>query len=164
MPYYEVLCLASGKLGRKELGSLIHKACRAFMDNGATVTRIRSLGATGHGPRDLAYPIRINQVSYHNGFYVNVCAFASPSALAEVNRQLKIDERVLRHLAIRKPITDAAKPIPEIDQPLPARRQQNQSKPEYELQTFLAEYDREYGDKKATETAKETKLAAADRS
>ncbi|KAI0561921.1 30s ribosomal protein s6 [Gracilaria domingensis] len=144
MPYYELLCLAKGNLPRKELGSLLHKTCRAFMDNGAIVTRIRPLGATGNGPRDLAYRIRINQVSYHKGFFVNVCAFASPQTLAEVNRQLKIDERVLRHLAIRKPIREAVKPIPDIDQGPPRGGRLNLDDPERALQEFLAEYERDF--------------------
>lgn len=115
MPYYEVLCLASGKLPRSELTSVITKTCRAFMDNGGTVTRIVPLGASGNGPRDLAYRIRINQISYHTAFYVNVCAFASPKALAEVSRQLRIDERVLRHLPIRKPLKQAIVDIPDVN-------------------------------------------------
>ena len=93
MPYYEVLCLASGRLSRNELTSVLHKACRAFMDNGGTVTRLAPLGADGNGPRKLGYRIRQNQVSYETAFFVNVCAFSSPATIVEVSRQLHIDDR-----------------------------------------------------------------------
>lgn len=146
MPYYEVLCLASGKLGRAELADLLRKTCKAFMDNGASLTRISPLGATGHGPRELAYSIRQNQVTYKTGFYVNVCAFASPEALTEVNRQLKIDERVLRHLAIKKSFRDAVQPIPHIDQAPPIESSLDPNDPDYALRKFMSEYEREFPD------------------
>lgn len=146
MPYYELLCVASGKLGRTELGDLLRKTCRAFMDNGGTVTRISPLGANGHGPRDLAYRIRINQVSYNTGFFVNVCAFASPTALAEVDRQLKIDERMLRHLALKRPIRTAVEPLPLIDELPPGGTTADPNDPNFALQKFLEDYEREFPD------------------
>lgn len=146
MPYYELLCLASGKLNRAELGSVITKTCRAFMDNGGVVTRIVPMGATGYGPRELAYPIRLNQVSYKTAFCVNVCAFSSPAALNEVNRQLKIDERILRHLSIRKTIEDSVKNIPDVDEIPPIKRQLDPTDPDFALRKFLEEYDREFPD------------------
>lgn len=146
MPYYELLCLASGKLGRAELRDLLKKTCRAFMDNGATVTRLSPLDATGYGPRELAYHIRQNQQTYETGFYVNVCAFASPAALAEVNRQLRIDERVLRHLTIKKGFRDAVKPIPGVDDLPPPTSGLDPNDPEYALRKFMAEYEQEFPD------------------
>lgn len=144
MPYYEVLCLASGKLGRSELGEVLRKACRAFMDSGGIVTRISPLGANGHGPRDIAYRIRINQVSHHTAFFVNICAFASPQALAEVNRQLGIDERVLRHLSLRKSLRDAVEPIQDVDAVPPSEGHADPNDPDYILQKFLKDYEREF--------------------
>lgn len=114
------------------------------MDNGAVLTRISPMGATGHGPREMAYTIRQNQVSYKTAFFVNVCAFASPQALAEVDRQLKIDERILRHLPIKKTFRDAIQPIPDIDHAPPPASGLDPSDPNYELQKFLSEYDREF--------------------
>lgn len=144
MPYYELLCLASGKLDRKQLGNVLRKTCRAFMDNGATVTRLVPLGADGNGPRKLAYRIRINQVSYETGFYVTVCAFSSPTALDEVRRQLSIDERVLRHTVVRRRITDALLPIPDVNAKPPAQRLLDANDPEYALHKFIQEYQRDY--------------------
>lgn len=146
MPYYELICLASGKLGRAELKNLILKTCRTFMDNGATISRIAPLGATGQGPRELAYRIRRNQVTHKTGFYINFCAFASPETLAEVNRVLKIDERVLRHIALRRRIMEAIKPIPDIDAAPPAERGLDPNDPEYAMRKFMIEYEREFPD------------------
>lgn len=144
MPYYELLCLANGRLGRAELGDLLKKTCRAFMENGATVTRISPLGATGHGPRKLAYRIRQNQQTYDSGFYVNVCAFSSPQALAEVSRQLKIDERVIRHLPLKRSFKDAIEPIPDVDQVPPPTGGSDPNDPEFALRKFMAEYEQEF--------------------
>lgn len=144
MPYYELLCLASGKLGRAELSSLIRKTCRVFLDNGATMSRIVPLGATGHGPRELAYRIRRNQVTYKTGFYINFCAFASPETLAEVNRVLKIDERILRHLAIRKPVMEAIMPIPDVDDVPRMKQELDPNDPEYAMRKFMLEYEQEF--------------------
>lgn len=146
MPYYEVLCLASGRLARAELGDVMKKTCRAFMDNGATVTRISPLGATGNGPRTLAYRIRQNQQTYTTGFYFNVCAFSSPKALAEVNRQLFIDERVLRHLPLKRTFEDAVNPIPDIDEVPPRPVGSDPNDPEYALRKFMADYEKEFPD------------------
>eukprot|EP00171_Calliarthron_tuberculosum_P017277 IDg17277t1 len=107
MPYYEVLCLAHGRLGRKELGDLLRKTCLAFMEQGGIVTRLTAMGADGYGARKLAYRIRQNQTNYDTGFYVNVCAFATPDALNEVDRRLKLDERVLRHKTLNLPLESA---------------------------------------------------------
>lgn len=146
MPYYEVLCLASGKLARSELKDLLVKSCRAFMNNGGIVTRLVPLGASGTGPRELAYRIRINQVSYHTAFFYSLCAFSSPKALAEVSRIFKVDERMLRHLAIRKPLTAAVEPIPDVDRPPPSVSSADPNDPDFALQKFLEEYDREFPD------------------
>lgn len=144
MPYYELLCLASGKLNRKELGDVLRKTCRSFMDHGGTVTRMVPLGADGNGPRKLAYRIRLNQVSYYTGFYVTFCAFASPSALEEVRRQLKIDERVLRHTVFRRRISDALYPLADVNDEPPSRNTMDRNDPRYELQKFIQEFQRDF--------------------
>lgn len=144
MPYYELLCLASGKLNRKELGDVLRKTCRSFMNNGGTVTRMVPLGADGNGPRKLAYRIRLNQVSYHTGFYVTFCAFASPIALEEVRRQLRIDERVLRHAVFRRTIADALSPLADANDEPPARNTMTKDDPQYELFKFIQEFQRDF--------------------
>lgn len=146
MPYYELLCLAHGKLTRADLADLLRKTCRAFISEGATLTRISPLGARGQGPRELAYRIRHNQVNYDTGFYVNVCAFASPKALAEVMRQLSVDERILRYLPVKRRLQDAVEPIPDVDARPPSGSNLDPADPQYALKKFLQEYEREFPD------------------
>jgi ribosomal protein S6 len=152
MPYYQVLCLASGRLSRRELSDLVFKTARAFMSQGAVVTRLHALGANGHGPRQLAYNIRRGQVNYPTGYYLNICAFASPAALKEVSRRLSLDESVLRFLATRAHPSEAAAPPPNIDRSLPAA-DADPSDPAFELRKFLNEYERDFPDGQTVEAA-----------
>lgn len=144
MPYYELLCLAKSHLKRKELGDVLRKACRAFMDNGGTVTRLVPLGAEGNGPRKLAYKIRQNQVTHQHAFFVNICAFSSAAAVNEVSRQMKIDERILRHGVFRRPLLDSLLPIPDVNKKPEISRSVGDGDPDHELQKFLQEYQREF--------------------
>lgn len=146
MPYYELLCLASGKLKRAELASVLHKACRAFMDNGGTVSRLVPLGADGNGPRQLAYKIRQNQVTHERAFFVSVCAFSSPAAAKEVSRQLRIDERVLRHCLFRRPLMDSLRRMPDVGDVPPISTAADPSDSDYELQKFIQEFRRDFPD------------------
>lgn len=114
------------------------------MNNGATVTRMVPLGADGNGARKLAYRIRLNQVSYHTGFYVTFCAFASPSALEEVRRQLRIDERVLRHVVFRRRISDALFPLADVNDEPPSLNTMSKEDPQYELTKFIQEFQRDF--------------------
>lgn len=146
MPYYELLCLASGRLARKDLSSVLRKACRAFMDNGGTVTRLVPLGADGNGPRPLAYKIRRHQQTYDKGFFINVCAFASPATVEEVSRVLKIEDRILRHSFYKRPFMDCLRRIPDVDDIPDLERSMDPGDPDYELQKFLTEFKRDFPD------------------
>lgn len=143
MPYYELLCLAKGHLTRRELANLVTKTARDFMSQGGVVTRLHALGATGYGPRKLAYSIRRNQVTHKTGYFLNICAFASPSALKEVSRKLSINETVLRFLAFRKNAMAAVAPLPDIDHELPATSG-DPNDPEFALREFIREYEKEF--------------------
>ncbi len=145
MPYYEVLCLASGRLARQELSDLLRKTCRAFMDQGGIVTRIAPMGANGFGPRKLAYRIRKNQVSYETGFFVNVCAFATPDILTEVERRLKLDERVLRHKTLKKTLKHMAEDSPDMDEQIEDTGL-TENDPEFAMRKFVEEHSREFPD------------------
>lgn len=145
MPYYEVLCLAKGRLTRRELGALATRTARAFMSQGGVVTRLHALGGAGAGPRRLAYAIRRAQVTHDTGFYFSVCAFASPPALREVCRRLRLDEDVLRSLPRRRNPTDAALPAPDADAALPGSGV-GRADPAFELHQFLSEYERQFPD------------------
>jgi len=145
MPYYEVLCLAHGNLGRSALRDVVRSACRTFMDNGGIVTRVVPMGADGFGPRKLAYRIRRNQTNYDYGFYVNVCAFADPSTLTEVDRRLKLDERVLRHKTLRLPLSAALADVPDMEEPI-TRSSVDESDPSHALRVLIEQHARDFPD------------------
>lgn len=145
MPYYEVLCLAHGGLTRRELGELATRTARVFFSQGATVTRLQGVGANGNGPRRLAYTIRRAQTNYTTGYYLNFCAFASPAALKEVCRRLSLDEAVLRSLPIRKHVSEAVLPAPDVERGLPSIGV-DKNDPSYELHKFLSDYERDFPD------------------
>lgn len=108
------------------------------------MTRLVPLGANGNGPRKLAYRIRRNQVSYDTGFYINVCAFASPATLNEVSRQLKIDERVLRHAVYKRSLLDCMRRIPDVDDVPNIARTLDPTDADFELHKFIGEFQQEF--------------------
>lgn len=118
MPYYELLALASARTTRAGLVDLTTRTAAAFLDGGATLTRLATLPPAGApagapaGPRRLAYRIRRNQVNHHYAYYLQFCAFASPVTLAEVSRRLRNDDAVIRHLAVKLPLAAAVRPLP----------------------------------------------------
>lgn len=115
------------------------------MDQGGIVTRIAPMGADGYGPRKLAYRIRKNQVSYETGFFVNVCAFATPQILAEVDRRLKLDERVLRHRTLKKTLVEMAAPVPDMDEKIEDSGLAEDD-PETAIRRFVEEHRRQFPD------------------
>lgn len=143
MPYYEVLCLAPGTLSRKELGGLVRRAAKWFMNEGGVVTRLHALGADGTGSRSLAYNIRRNQVTHTTGYYINVCAFAKPDTLKEVCRRLALDEDVLRLLPLRRDISEATAAPADLDYELPPEAIDPKD-PTFALEEFLREYETQH--------------------
>lgn len=79
MPYYELLALASARTTRAGLVDLTTRTAAAFLDGGATLTRLATLPPAGApagapaGPRRLAYRIRRNQVNHHYAYYLQFC-------------------------------------------------------------------------------------------
>ena len=145
MPYYEVLCLAHGRLTRTELKDVLKKTCEVFMNQGGIVTRLNAMGADGYGPRKLAYRIRQNQTNYDHGFFVNVSAFATPSILSEVDRQLKLDERILRHKTLRLPLTASLAEVPEMDAVI-TRSGVDESDPSQALRSLIEQHAKDFPD------------------
>jgi small subunit ribosomal protein S6 len=52
------------------------------------------------GRRRLAYTIRFNGVDYRDGYYAIWHFAATPSSLGDLERELKLDTRVIRHLLV----------------------------------------------------------------
>lgn len=91
---YEMMVVLSGDVDAEQVPERIEGLRSLLSDNGGTVTEVIDWGR-----RRLAYPIRKN----FEGHYV-ITEFSSEDGAgnAEVERTLRIDDSVLRHLIIRK--------------------------------------------------------------
>ena len=90
---YETLILIhpeQGEAGTKELVSRIRQLAE---NQGAVISQLQEWGA-----RELAYPIERQRRAYH----VLLEYRASPAALLEIERNLKLMEPVLRYLSVRQ--------------------------------------------------------------
>lgn len=90
---YETLILIhpeQGEAGTKELGTRIKQLAE---NQGAVISHLHDCGV-----RELAYPIARQRRAYH----VLLEYRATPQALLEIERNLKLMEPVLRHLSVRR--------------------------------------------------------------
>lgn len=97
MPLYELFCLARPQLQKTHLADIIRKAGVAVFDKGGVVTDIKSFG-----DRKLAYDIRKPSGKYSEAAMWEMTFLVEPSALKEVEHELRVDERVLRWLFVKK--------------------------------------------------------------
>ncbi len=90
---YETLTVLNPDLGEAGSKEMVAKI-RGILESGrAEITKVDEWGM-----RELAYPIR----KQHRGIYALIEYKAEPVAVAELERQLKLNEQVLRFLSIRK--------------------------------------------------------------
>ena len=104
---YEVLFVVRPDIGDAGVKDEIERARRILEQHGATAVQVHDWGL-----RDLAYRIE----TYHRGWYVLIEYDATPRAVTELERTLKLSERVLRFMSVRQ--SEGAGPIPEGGQPI----------------------------------------------
>jgi small subunit ribosomal protein S6 len=107
---YEILLMLDPELADARQDDLIARMRKLVEDSGGTW---RSHDAWGR--RRLAYPILKKQ----EGVYHLLVFEASGETLDEITRQLKIDDAVMRHLAV-KHIEGSSTRAPRDDTPVPA--------------------------------------------
>src|SRR4051794_26193729 len=91
MRTYEVLFILSPQVTEEETTTLIAEFKRVAESVGATLKNEEAWGR-----RRLAYPIhKFNEGIYH------LLVFESASSLAELDRRMKNNDRVLRHMIVR---------------------------------------------------------------
>lgn len=93
MREYELLYIIKTDVSEEQTASTIEKFNEILKKEGAEVT-----GVDQWGKRKLAYEI---DKKYRDGYYVLVKFTATPEAVDEADRLLKIDETVLRHMITR---------------------------------------------------------------
>lgn len=115
MPYYETLILADPRLGRGELHGLLKRIVVRFIDAGGVVTRLRALpsafadaGVNRAAARPLPQELRGPTREKHRAaIFVECGAFLFPQTLTALQRQLRLDEQILRISTVRRPVVEA---------------------------------------------------------
>lgn len=91
MQKYELLYILPTRFADTEIDGLREKMAKTVEQAGATVTRNESLGKI-----KLAYPVK----QQRHGTYVLVHFEAEPSAVAGLDRTLRLSDEVLRHIIV----------------------------------------------------------------
>ena len=93
MRHYETLFIINPDISDEETDALVEKYTGILSDRGAFVGKVDKWGR-----RRLAYEVK----KFNKGFYVLFDYGASPEAVAEMERNFKIDDNVIRFLTVKK--------------------------------------------------------------
>ncbi len=93
MPFYETVFIARQDLSPKQVEDLTARMTKILTDNGGKVHKTENWGL-----RTLAYRIKKNRKAH----YVLIESDTPPAALLEMERNLRLDEDVLRYLSVRE--------------------------------------------------------------
>ncbi len=93
---YELMVLINPEITDEALTAAIDAVSGYITTPGAEITYIKR--DTPWGRRRLAYPIQ----RFRDATYVLFQFLASPSDLTDVERELKLDERIIRYLLVRQ--------------------------------------------------------------
>jgi len=104
MPIYELFCLARPQLARAQHAEMFSTAAKTVLNGGGVLTDLKSFGE-----RRLAYRIRSFGGIFSESYMWQISFAAKPQVLEDLQHQLKLDERVMRHLFVKK---DVFKPMP----------------------------------------------------
>jgi small subunit ribosomal protein S6 len=95
---YEMMAILLPDQGDEETSAAVEKMLGYITDEQGTVDSVASDSPWGR--RRLAYTIRHEGVDYRDGHYVLVYFTAMPSAITEIERELKLDTNVIRYLLL----------------------------------------------------------------
>lgn len=91
MRHYETLYIINPDLPDEDIEAVVVKFRGLLEEHGATMITVDDWGR-----RRLAYEVK----KFHKGYYVLFEYGASPEAVAEMERNFKIDDRVIRFLTV----------------------------------------------------------------
>lgn len=92
MPFYESVIIARQDLSTQQVEALTEQMTAVVTDNGGKVEKTEQWGL-----RSMAYKIKKNR----KGHYFQLSMEAPAAALSELERQLRLNEDVLRSLSVR---------------------------------------------------------------
>jgi len=92
MPFYETVFIARQDLSEAQVKELTDGYSKIITDNGGKVTKVENWGL-----KSLAYKINKNR----RGFYVLIETDTPAPALHEVERNMRLNEDILRFMSIK---------------------------------------------------------------
>jgi small subunit ribosomal protein S6 len=92
MPFYESVFIARQDISAAQAEALAEQFSNLIAEQGGKVTKKESWGL-----RNIAYRIKKNRKGHYTLFNID----APPAAVAEMERQMRINEDVLRYLTVR---------------------------------------------------------------
>lgn len=90
--FYETLYLLNPNLSEEDCGEVVEKFNGFVANNKGTAIKLDEWGK-----KTLAYPVK----KHDKGFYVLFQFCGSPEIIEPMNREFKLDERVLKHQTIK---------------------------------------------------------------
>ena len=93
MPFYETVFIARKDLSDAQVKSLTEKFCAFIKDAGGKIHKTENWGL-----RTLAYRIQKNR----RGHYVLIESETASEAIQEMERNMRIEEDVLRYMTVRE--------------------------------------------------------------
>ena len=109
MRNYESLYIIHPEVVGDELAAMEEKFQKVLTDQAAEINKLDNWGV-----RKLAYPIQ----KVERGCYVQTLFSAEPEVIAEFERRLRLDEKILRFLTVRYegdfPVVAEVEPVAEV--------------------------------------------------
>jgi small subunit ribosomal protein S6 len=97
MRNYELTFIVASDVDEQEFNGVLAQVQKWVEDSPGKVTQVDQWGR-----RRLAYSIK----EYNEGYYVTLALEMNPQSTAELERNLKLSEKVIRHLLIRTDMQD----------------------------------------------------------
>jgi small subunit ribosomal protein S6 len=97
---YEILVIVDPRLTEEEVGALLSRLADTMKGLGGEVLRVENWGK-----RRLTYELRTQR----EGTYAVIEATGAPATVKEFERQLRLNEQVLRFLTTRVPVRKRAR-------------------------------------------------------
>jgi len=103
MPLYNITAIARAGSPQAEVHSLLTKLSKIVLERGGVVAGINNWGV-----QDLAYRMKARQEFHTHGRFMQIKLVSSPDALKELERNMKLDDRLLRWMVIKQKNTSIA--------------------------------------------------------
>mmetsp|Transcript_62490 Transcript_62490/g.146915 ORF Transcript_62490/g.146915 Transcript_62490/m.146915 type:complete len:131 (+) Transcript_62490:303-695(+) len=103
MPLYQITAITRAGVAQPHVHGLLTKLSSFVLDNGGVVAEVRNWGE-----QRLAYRMRAHQEYHTHGRVVQLRYVLSPTAVTELQRQMRLDPQILRFMAVKEKNTSVA--------------------------------------------------------